>query len=473
MVTMGRANPASHARRRLGALGVTLACVGALALPGVAAHAAGDPDQKRKAKVDQQIEDSKHALEETSVDFQRAYLALDATKTQVPAAQAAAAAAESARISASGRAEQAQSELAVARANEAKAEGQLATTKRQLSSSERQVADVAAQMYMQQGAGELSVAMDAESPSDFADKLAMAGTVLEIQQTQLADLAESRATQAAQEAHLSALRVVKVSAEADARQALAEATAARDAAAEAQAQIESLAAQQLREAAALQTQVVAERTRLSGLTAESAKLRAILAERARQARLKAERERKERERIARELAKKRKKPYVPPPPITGGGGGGGGFLSAAELNQPITSEFGMRFHPILHYWRMHTGLDFGGPCGTPIYAAGPGSVLMAGWAGGYGNRVVIDHGMVGGVNLATTYNHMTRIVKWGGRVQRGQLIGYEGTTGMSTGCHLHFETLENGDFVESAQVPLTCGEECIEVGRDGSPRVGA
>ena len=78
MVTMGRANPASHARRRLGALGVTLACVGALALPGVAAHAAGDPDQKRKAKVDQQIEDSKHALEETSVDFQRAYLALDA-----------------------------------------------------------------------------------------------------------------------------------------------------------------------------------------------------------------------------------------------------------------------------------------------------------------------------------------------------------------------------------------------------------
>jgi murein DD-endopeptidase MepM/ murein hydrolase activator NlpD len=447
MVPMGRATPAPHARRRLTALGVALACVGSLGLAGsLSARAATDPDQQRKNRVDQQIEDSKHALEESSTDFRRAYQALNATKAKVPAAQAAATAAEAARADAEGRASQAQAELDVARANETKAEGQLAATKKRLTTSERDVADVAAQMYMQQGMGEMTVAMDAQSPSDFADRLAMTGTVLELQQAQIAQLAASRATQAAQEAHLSALRAVKVKAEADARNALQQATAARNAAAAAQAQIQALAATQQRQATALQQQVFAEKSRLTGLQTESNKLRAILVERARQARLKAERERKERERIARELAKKRKRPYKPPVD-PGGGGGGGGFLQAAELNQPITSEFGMRFHPILHYWRLHTGLDFGGPCGTPIYAAGPGTIIMSGWAGGYGNRVVVDHGMVRGVNLATTYNHMTRIVKFGEHVNRGQLIGYEGTTGMSTGCHLHFETLENGNFV--------------------------
>ncbi len=444
MVPMGRATPALHARRRLTALGVTLACVGALGLGGASARAATDPDRQRKARVDQQIEDTRHALEESSTDFRRAYQALNSTKAQVPAARAAAAAAEAARADAEGRAEQAQAELDVAKANETKAEGQLAATRKHLASSEREVADVAAQMYMQQGMGEMTVAMDAQSPSDFADRLAMTGTVLELQQSQISRLASSRATQVALEAHLSALRVVKVTAEAAARDALEQATAARNAATAAQAQIEALAAQQQREATALQVQVIAEKSRLTSLQSESAKLRAILAERARQARLKAERERKERERIARELAKKRHKPYVPP---TNPGGTGRGFLQAAELNQAITSEYGMRFHPILHYWRLHTGLDFGGPCGTPIYAAGPGTVIMAGWAGGYGNRVVVDHGIVGGVSLASTYNHMTRIVRFGGHVNRGQLIGYEGTTGLSTGCHLHFEVLENGNFV--------------------------
>ena len=73
---------------------------------------------------------------------------------------------------------------------------------------------------------------------------------------------------------------------------------------------------------------------------------------------------------------------------------------------------------------------------------------MAGDGGGYGNRVVIDHGIVAGKNLATTYNHMQSIQKGTGSVSRGQIVGYIGTTGTSTGCHLHFETLEEGNFVD-------------------------
>jgi murein DD-endopeptidase MepM/ murein hydrolase activator NlpD len=69
---------------------------------------------------------------------------------------------------------------------------------------------------------------------------------------------------------------------------------------------------------------------------------------------------------------------------------------------------------------------------------------MAGWGGGYGNRIVLDHGLRRGIDLTTTYNHLTTIVRSSGHVGRGQLIGYSGTTGLSTGCHLHFETRQNG-----------------------------
>ena len=77
----------------------------------------------------------------------------------------------------------------------------------------------------------------------------------------------------------------------------------------------------------------------------------------------------------------------------------------------------------------------------------PGLVISAGWGGGDGNRIMIDHGIQRGVDLVTTYNHLSSFVVRGGSVNRGQLIAYSGTTGYSTGCHLHFETLEDGQFV--------------------------
>jgi murein DD-endopeptidase MepM/ murein hydrolase activator NlpD len=107
----------------------------------------------------------------------------------------------------------------------------------------------------------------------------------------------------------------------------------------------------------------------------------------------------------------------------------------------------MRFHPVLHYWRLHAGTDFGASCGTPVRAAASGTVVRAGWAGGFGNQVVIDHGRMRGAGLASSYNHLSRIIARGGRVSRGQLIGYSGTTGLSTGCHLHFEVYVNGVHV--------------------------
>ncbi len=414
-------------RRRPTTYAAVLACVLGLAVGpalGVsAAVARTEPDTQRKAIVDKRISQLKGDLDDTSQSLAAAAAALDATNAKLPGARAALAGAQGAVASADTRNEEAAAELAVARANQAKAELELRSTRGSIDGARAQVAAFAAQIYQDQGLGQLSVAMSATSPSDFADRISMMGTYLDVQKRTMGDLSTAEAVQLAQEAHLSALRADSARAKAAAEGALATATEARDAAASAKAALDSLAAQQTSQTASLATRRAEELKQLRSMQAESDHLKAVLAERARLARIAA--------------AKARTRGTV----------GAGGFLSAAELGQPITSEYGIRFHPILHIWRMHTGLDFGGACGTPVYAAGPGTIISAGRAGGYGNRVVIDHGLVSGVDLATTYNHMVRIVRFGGHVSRGQLIGYEGTTGMSTGCHLHFETLENGRFV--------------------------
>lgn len=122
------------------------------------------------------------------------------------------------------------------------------------------------------------------------------------------------------------------------------------------------------------------------------------------------------------------------------------------------SGFGMRRHPILGYMRMHTGVDWSAPRGTPIIAAGDGTVLKAGWdKGGYGNQTLIQHPN----GYVTSYNHQSAIakgVKEGARVRQGQVIGWVGTTGQSTGPHLHYEVLVNGNKVDPQRIRLPAGK---------------
>ncbi|MFA6207263.1 MAG: M23 family metallopeptidase [Methylocystis sp.] len=117
------------------------------------------------------------------------------------------------------------------------------------------------------------------------------------------------------------------------------------------------------------------------------------------------------------------------------------------------SGFGMRRHPILGYYKMHTGVDWAAPIGTPILAAGNGTIIKAQWDSGYGRRVEIQHAN----GYITTYNHMSgfaRSVKEGMRVKQGQVIGFLGSTGLSTGPHLHYEVMVNGHFVDPMRVKL-------------------
>ena len=123
----------------------------------------------------------------------------------------------------------------------------------------------------------------------------------------------------------------------------------------------------------------------------------------------------------------------------------------------LSSSFGKRKHPILGFTRMHSGTDFAAPTGTPIMASGDGIVTRAQWCGGGGNCVKIKHNSV----YQTVYAHMSKFgrgIKKGVRVKQGQIIGYVGSTGLSTGPHLHYEVIENGKKINSQKLKLPSGK---------------
>jgi len=127
----------------------------------------------------------------------------------------------------------------------------------------------------------------------------------------------------------------------------------------------------------------------------------------------------------------------------GSGGGSGSFIRPVPGR--ITSSYGYRIHPIYGTRKLHAGVDMTASSGTPIKAADSGRIILASWYGGYGNAVIIDHGD----GLATLYAHQSSLaVSYGDRVSAGEVIGYVGNTGLSTGAHLHFEVRVNGSPVD-------------------------
>jgi murein DD-endopeptidase MepM/ murein hydrolase activator NlpD len=176
----------------------------------------------------------------------------------------------------------------------------------------------------------------------------------------------------------------------------------------------------------------ADLAQLHSLQSEQARIARVLKQRADEARRRAA--------AAARAAGRRSSPVL---------GDGGPVQSHGFLNYPVsapvTSPFGWRIHPIYGYRSLHDGTDFGAGCGTPIRAAAPGRVIQEYFQTAWGNRIIIDHGVHNGVSLATISNHLSSYaVSAGQYVQRGQVVGYVGTTGWSTGCHLHFTVLQNG-----------------------------
>lgn len=133
-----------------------------------------------------------------------------------------------------------------------------------------------------------------------------------------------------------------------------------------------------------------------------------------------------------------------------------GLLRTPINGARITSRFGMRRHPILGYSKMHRGVDFGAPIGTPIYAAGDGTIAFAGRKGGYGNFLKIQHNGT----YATGYGHIHRFASGiyaGKKVKQGQVVAYVGNSGLSTGPHLHYEVIANGAQVNPSNIKFKTG----------------
>jgi murein DD-endopeptidase MepM/ murein hydrolase activator NlpD len=397
------------------------ASVLALSMTLVAPAAQAGP-RDRKRSVDHSISQLRSDLEDTSADLTRAYLRLKAIQKQLPAARATLLAAQRDVADATAKDAEVGRQLAVSQANEQKALDQLAANATKSEKTTSTLGGIARQAYQTSGLGQLSVALDATSVQDLADRMVLADTAMRLQGDALAELQAIAAQTAATKARLVAVREQTAALKKQAEASLARAQQAEKAAAAAKARVDALLADQKKQVSHIESRKAAERRRLATLQAEQRKLQRQLAELARRAR-------------ARAAAHHQ---------TTSSGTSTNGYLSRPVDGGWISSEFGNRYHPILHYWRLHAGMDFAVPCGTPVHAAAGGTVVSAGWAGGYGNRVVIDNGYQRGVGLSTTYNHLSQIVVHGGHVSRGQLIAYSGTTGESTGCHLHFETYENG-----------------------------
>jgi len=390
--------------------------------------------ERQRSGVSGKLGAAERSYDESSKAYQKAAAALKS-------AQGALATAEE-NLSAT------RGQLAVAEAEDARMQAELeqseadlekAIAKLEKGEEDLEASEIAVQQFtvesLQEGDRGLRAFGDllrGENPTTFSERMSLNSSVSDAQVATMQELAASK---------------VMLQLNRDAVQKLRDEVAAQREAAAAnlvhKQELEAAAAAQTAEVADLvKARAAAEDDADKVRQADQAKVRALESERASlEARI--------RELAEKELAEAKRSSGG-----GGGGGGGGGSTSGGgsagstlskPVNGPITSVYGMRLHPVTGVYKLHDGTDFGVACGTPIKAAASGTIIQQYYNAGYGNRVIVNHGIMRGKNVVTTYNHLSRYaLSAGTKVSRGQVIGYVGTTGYSTGCHLHLMVLVNG-----------------------------
>lgn len=403
------------------------------------ASATDDPKDKKK-QVDAAVSDLKVAVGDSDEQVSVASRLLDDADARLPGARAALIEARGALSGAQERETEVEARLAETLARADGAALEFDRVKGELQGHRDAVGALARQAYVGGDLARLSLAMNAQSPDDFTSALAYLRAVNRSERVTLGRLGKEEDDLATLQAGLEAIRQQVVAEQAEAAAAV---EGTRDAAAGAEsaaAEVETLVAQRTKALAQAEDERDVVTARYEEMKAESDRLAKIIAERAAAARRAAaaaeEAARRKAARLGGKVGKIGKRSLD-----TGG-------LLLRPVIGPITSGFGMRYHPILRYNKLHTGTDFGVPSGTKVHAARAGTVLQSYYNTAYGNRVTVDHGLVNGVYLVTTYNHLSRsTVHAGDHLKAGEILGYSGSTGWSTGPHLHFETLEDGHFV--------------------------
>jgi murein DD-endopeptidase MepM/ murein hydrolase activator NlpD len=392
------------------------------AVPIAIPQASADDLKHRKHQVHTHVRHAKADLDESSSALRRATARLDAARASLGAAQ---------RHLADTR-----GKLAAARILDAQMQARLEAARRELEGAQQDVANsradigdkkadigrIAVQSY-QGGSPSLmgiTAMLNARQPTDVITQLNTVGNLMNRESNALDRLEAAKALLVVRERE-----VEKAKEKVAAQRAAAAANLARRQQLEAQAQT--------------------QRAQVAELVASRRSARAHARDiRARDLRQLKRLQRQE-ERIQRKILARARH-------ARGGyRGSTGGFLYR-PLPGVITSPYGWRIHPIYHYWGLHDGVDMASPCGTPERAAGTGRVVAEYYSSVWGNRLYLDLGQVNGKNMTVIYNHIARYrVHTGDHVRRGDVVAYEGTTGWSTGCHLHFTVMLNGNPVNPAQ----------------------
>jgi murein DD-endopeptidase MepM/ murein hydrolase activator NlpD len=410
----------SATRHRMWAASVACSiAIGAMAVP--LANASDDLKHKQK-QVQGQIKSADHDLDESSARLRRASAALASAKAQFADAKAELTVVRSKLEAARLRDDEMQARLVTAEARLVTAQDDLAAGQDELERQRLQVTDTVTSIY-EQGDPQLlafSSLLDAQTPADLMRRMEAQNVIVG---------SETRAYD-----DLHAAEVLLQVRENEVASAKDDVEVQRRAAAD-----HLVTMQQLHE----QTQ--AAKAKVRGIVQDRRSARQAAGEarakdRAALARLK-KREDKIAERIQRIAQRAARNAQG------GYHGDTGGFLERPVPGY-ITSPFGWRIHPIYHYWGLHDGDDFHAPCGTPLRASGAGTVMSEYYSSVWGNRLYLNLGTVNGKNVTVIYNHLSRYrVGQGARVGRGDVVGYAGTTGWSTACHLHFTVMVNGTAV--------------------------
>jgi murein DD-endopeptidase MepM/ murein hydrolase activator NlpD len=392
---------------------------------------------ERSSQLSENLTRANSDLDETSAALVRAAGQLVTARTKLDTAQRELAATRGQLTAARNLDDQMQAELEDAEQQLADAEAAVERTDEEMEVLSDSMGDFVADSFQYGSPGliSLSVVINGGDASELGENLALADSVVGAQASTLDELSATDTVLQVEQERVEELRNLVAT--------------KREEAAENLVLKRELTQQAIEQAAAVRA-IVATRSK-----AHQAAIRAKQVELDRIARLEASRERvarmlralaaEEREQAAAEAAAAAANTTGTGALDTKASVDPDGFLAMPVAGGYVTSPYGMRMHPILRVYKLHDGTDFSAACGTPIYAAADGQVVSAYFDSAYGNRVILANGMVTGASLATSYNHLTSdTVSIGQSVKRGQVIGYAGTTGYSTGCHLHFMVYRNG-----------------------------
>ena len=398
--------------------------------------ASADDLRDRKERVEGDISATLDDLDQSSAQLVAATEALRAAQVQLDAAQAhlAKTRGELAVAIVLDRRMQAALDKAILRLEDARED--LAEGKAELAAQEEVLGQIAVQNY-QQGDPNLlglSMVLTSQDPAELTSQLNSVRNVLDKESVTLDRLDATRVLLTVKEEEVEAAKEEVAEKRREAAENLERKKVLEAKAEDAERAVSNLVAARAEAHDAAADAKRADLEMLRGLQQERDRISDILARRAEAARRRAEaaaaRAAAEAAAAAADVAKE-----------------SNGFLDY-PVDGYVTSSYGMRLHPVYKRWTLHDGTDFGASCGTPVTAAAGGRVIAVYYNEGYGNRVIIDNGYHHGVGLGTAYNHLSSYATYvGQRVERGDVIGYVGNTGYSTGCHLHFMVFENGATV--------------------------